>query len=108
MNTNHSAAWRISPEVRTTYSEDGAVLLDINKGICYSLNSVAAQIWVTVESSEAGVTIEDIVDAIETHFKVPRQELKCDTAECLNKLQRMGLVHCNGRGIASKPFGEGR
>ncbi len=44
MNGNQYATWRISPEVRTTYSEDGAVLLDINKGLCYSLNSVAARI----------------------------------------------------------------
>src|SRR6266478_7550131 len=96
VNTNQFAAWRISPEVRATYSEDGAVLLDINRGICYSLNSVAAQIWVTIESSEAGITLDDILGAIETHFDVRPPELAGDIADCLDKLQRMGLVHSNG------------
>ena len=50
--------------VRATYSEDGAVLLDINKGLCYGLNPVAARIW---------VTLEGIVYAPETHFhSMPR------------------------------------
>ena len=98
--------WGISPDVRSTYTGDGAVLLDINKGICYSLNSVAARIWVTIEASEAGVTLESIVGVLETQFKISRQELKSDTAVCLDNLQRMGLVRCNGHGISSKAFGE--
>jgi len=88
--------WRISPEVRTTYSEDGAVLLDINKGLCYSLNPVAARIWVTLETSQAGITLDGIVGALETHFNVPRQKLGSDIAEYLSKLEHMGLVQRNG------------
>jgi len=96
VNTNQHATWRISPEVRTTYSEDGAVLLDINKGLCYSLNPVAARIWVTIEMSGAGITLDGLVGALETHFKVPREQLGGDIVEYLSKLEHMGLVQRNG------------
>jgi hypothetical protein len=33
----------IAPGVRETASEDGAVLLDIEQGICFSLNPVGSQ-----------------------------------------------------------------
>lgn len=102
MNTNQHATWRISPEVRTTYSEDGAVLLDINKGLCYSLNPVAAQIWVTIETSGAGITLDGIVSVLETHFKLPRHQLGGDIAEYLSKLEHMGLVQRNGLFQGSK------
>jgi len=94
--------WLISPEVRTTYSEDGAVLLDINKGLCYSLNPVAARIWVTIEKSQAGISLDGIVGALETHFNVPRHQLGGDIEEYLSKLEHMGLVQRNGQIHGSK------
>ncbi len=100
--TKNGAKWAVSSHVRATYTTDGAVLLDINKGICYSLDAVAARLWVTIETSRTGITLEGIVGALETHFDVPRQELEGDTAEWLNKLQRMGLVYPNGCAMSSK------
>ncbi len=94
--------WKVSPHVRATYTADGAVLLDIDKGICYSLDAVSAQLWVTIEANQAGITLEGIVGAVETRFKVAHQELESDTSEWLDKLHRMGLVHRNGHGISFK------
>jgi len=59
----------ISPEVRATYSEDGAVLLDINKGLCYSLDGVAALLWVTIEGSSAGISLEGIAGRTRNPFR---------------------------------------
>src|SRR5260221_5632140 len=103
----NSANWMVSPHVRATYTADGAVLLDINKGICYGLDAVASRLWVTIETSPTGITLEGIVGAVETHFPVSRQELEHDTVEWLDKLQRMGLLHRNGYGMSSKAFGGG-
>src|SRR5258708_37785076 len=100
-NTKDTVKWAVATHVRATYTADGAVLLDINKGICYSLDAVAAQLWVTIEASQAGITLEGIVGAAETRFKVSHQELESDTSEWLDNLPRMGLVHRNGPGIAS-------
>src|SRR5260370_40528970 len=107
VKTDANAMWLVSPDVRSTYSEDGAVLLDIKKGLCYSLNAVAARMWLTMEASQTGMTLEGIVGALESRFSVSRQELAADTAEYLDKLERMGLVQCNGRDIPFKAFGAG-
>lgn len=92
MGKSDSAKWLPAPGVRSAYTQDGAVLFDINKGLCYSLDPVAAQIWVTIEGNQVGITLEGIVDALETHFPIPRQRLESDTANWLNKLQLLGLV----------------
>lgn len=88
--------WLVSPDVRSTYSEDGAVLLEISKGLCYSLNAVAARVWAVMESSKEGVTLPSVVDSLEIEFKIPRTQLEGDAAEWLEKLARLGLVHENG------------
>lgn len=106
-DTKDSVKWAVSSHIRATYTADGAVLLDINKGLCYSLDAVAARLWVTLEACQAGITVNGIVSALEAHFEVPRQELEGDTTEWLNKLQRMGLVYANGRVMSSKD-GRGR
>ena len=82
----------IGLDVRSTYSAEGAVLLDIKKGFCYRLNAVAARIWTAIETSRSGVGIAAIADALETHFNVPRNKLESDIAEHLNELERMGFV----------------
>ena len=96
VNTNKYATWSISPDVRSTYSEDGAVLLDIRKGLCYSLNPVAARVWSTVEASPSGVDLRGLVDVMETHYKVSRQVLERDITEYLFNLEQIGLVQKNG------------
>ncbi len=101
-DTKDGVKWAVSSHVRATSTSDGAVLLDIDKGVCYSLDAVAARLWVTIEASPAGITLEGIVSAVETHFKISHQEVENDTAEWLEKMQRMGLVHCNGVGFASR------
>src|ERR1700722_18006844 len=106
MTENH-AAWAISPDVRATYSEDGAVLLDINKGMCYSLNAAGARIWITIESKTSGITLDCIVGALAAHYGAPYKQLEADTQECLDKLQRMGLVRCNGRVGSTRVEGRG-
>lgn len=92
MKTDSNAMWLVSPDVRSTYSKDGAVLLDIRKGLCYGLNAVAAQIWATMEASQAGITLDGILTALEVQFTVHHRELEIDIIDCLHKLQRMGLV----------------
>lgn len=72
------------------------MLLDIRKGLCYSLNPVAARVWSTMEASPSGIDLRALVGAIETHYKVSHEELERDIDECLSKLETMGLVQRNG------------
>ena len=105
MKTGANAMWLVSPDVRSTYSEDGAVLLDIRKGLCYSLNPVAARVWSTVEASPSGVDFRGLVDVMETHYTISREQLERDIDECLTKLENMGLVQRNGLFHESKAAG---
>lgn len=105
VNANEYATWRISPDVRSTYSEDGAVLLDIRKGLCYSLNPVAARVWSTVEASPSGIDLRGLVDVMKTYYAVSRKQLERDVDECLSKLENMELVQRNGLFHASKAAG---
>ena len=84
--------WSVSPSVRSIYEEDGAVLLDIKDGCCYSLNGVAARVWVTVEGSPAGISFDGIVDVLETHFNITREALERAARDCLADLQLAALV----------------
>lgn len=95
MKTEANDVWLVSPDVRSTYSQDGAVLLDIRKGLCYSLNPVAARIWSTVEASSSGVNLRALMDVMQTRYEVPKEELERDIDECLAKLETMGLVQRN-------------
>ena len=97
MKYNSNCVWSVSGSVRSTYTQDGAVLLDVKKGACYSMNVVAARVWTALERSQEGITLEDIVNALEEHFQVPRERLESDTAECLENLRRLGLVSQNDR-----------
>jgi coenzyme PQQ synthesis protein D (PqqD) len=105
VKTDSNAMWLVSQDVRSTYSEDGAVLLDIRKGLCYSLDPVAARVWVTMESSHTGIDLQSLVDIMETHYKVSRRQLEGDIAEYLSKLEHMGLVQRNGLFHGSKAAG---
>ena len=105
MKTDANAKWLVSPDVRSTYSEDGAVLLDIQKGLCYSLNPVAARVWSTVEASPSGVDLRGLVDVMETHYTVSREQLERDIKEYLAKLEHTGLVQRNGLLHESKAAG---
>ena len=63
--------------------------------------------WLTIEASQTASTVEGIVGALETDFEIPCYERETDTAEYLDKLERMDLVQCNGPGISFKAFAAG-
>ena len=44
MKPDKDVVWLISPDALATYTEDGAVVLDVPKEICYSLNDIAGRI----------------------------------------------------------------
>ena len=79
----------IAPGVRETASEDGAVLLDIEQGICFSLNSVGLRIW---ELLKKGCSVDQIADALGQEFSVPRTELLSDANEFIEALEAKHLI----------------
>jgi len=93
MNPEPDCVWKISESARSTYTQDGAVVLDIQKGQCYGLNVVAAKAWSTLESRKSGIAFRELIDTLGSTLSVSREQLETDIAEHLQKLEKIGLVH---------------
>lgn len=83
----------IAPSVRETASEDGAVLLDIEQGICFSLNPVGLKIWGLLKKR---YSVDQIADALAKDFPVSRSQLFSDVVEFLQALEAKQLIHRSG------------
>ena len=79
----------ISSGVRETASEDGAVLLDIEQGICFSLNPVGLRIWEMLKNRQS---VDQIADTLAQDFPVPRSQLVSDVLEFLQALETKRLI----------------
>jgi hypothetical protein len=79
----------VAKEVRETVNADGAVLLDIEQGLCFRLNPVGAKIWKMVKD---GSSLDEMTDALEKEFPLPRTQLLGDICTFLKQLERMRLV----------------
>ena len=79
----------IAPGVREVTSEDGAVLLDVEQGVCFSLNPVGLKIW---ELLKKGCSLEQIADALGRNFSVSRTQLVSDASEFIAALEAKQLI----------------
>jgi hypothetical protein len=79
----------VSPAAVYAELDDGAVILNVDSGIYYGLDSVGSRIWSLVGG---GNTAEAIVDQLETEFVVDRSRLQADVATLLRALEAKGLV----------------
>jgi hypothetical protein len=84
-----TAELAIAPGVREVASEDGAVLLDVEQGICFSLNPVGLKIW---ELLKKGCSLEQIADALGQEFPVSRPQLVLDAGEFIAALEAKQLI----------------
>ncbi len=89
-----------SPHVRAITTPDGAALLDIHAGTCYSLNPVGAKIWEQIQLHSGGIGIESIMQHIEQICSVRRQDIQEDVLTYIQDLRLRQLVICasNGHG----------
>jgi Coenzyme PQQ synthesis protein D (PqqD) len=87
--------------IRETMSQDGAVLLDIEQGICFSLNPVGLKIW---ELLKQGQSIDKVADTLATEFPVSRQQIFADTEEFLSELEAKHLIRRPGQKQSRKSW----
>ena len=80
----------ISDSVRAVETEDGAVLLDIRRGVCLSLTPVALRIWRMLRRER---TLDQIVDCLVDEFQdVARVQIHDDTLEFISDLRSKSLL----------------
>jgi hypothetical protein len=80
--------------IRETTSQDGAVLLDIEQGICFSLNPLGLKIW---ELLKQGQAIDKVADTLAIEFPVLRQQILADTEEFIRALESKHLICRQGQ-----------
>ena len=81
--------YRLSNRVRSTHSQDGAVVLDIRQGQMFNVNFVGSRI---LELLKTGPTESAIVDEISHEFGVSRDLAENDVRAFLQSLERSHLV----------------
>lgn len=91
----------IARGVRETASEDGAVLLDVEQGICFSLNPVGLRIW---ELLKRRCSLDQIADTLAQDFSVPKAQLLSDAAEFIDALETKHLIQRPGRATTKKTW----
>ena len=106
----NNSAIKVAKGVRETVNQDGAVLLDIEQGLCFSLNPVGTRIW---EMIKDGRSVDEIADALEEEFRLPRTQLLMDVSDFLKQLENMRLVGnqsspAEKRGLLSRLLGRRR
>ena len=87
-----SGIYRIATHVRSSVTEDGGTILDVNSGRYYSLNPIGAAIWneLTAERSK-----EQILSNLSNTLGVSSEKLQDDVDAFLSRLVKLGLVDQN-------------
>jgi hypothetical protein len=80
---------KVSDAVRSTHSQDGAVVLDVQQGQMFNLNLVGSRI---LELLERGSTESEIVDVISREFHAAPGLVESDLGEFLETLKKHKLI----------------
>jgi hypothetical protein len=80
---------KVSDAVRSTHGQDGAIVLDVQQGQMFNLNSVGSRIF---ELLKSGSTETEIVDEIGREFGVSRELAENDVREFLQTLKEKHLI----------------
>jgi len=91
----------IAPSIREAASEDGAALLDIEQGICFSLNPVGLKIWELLKTHHS---VDEIADDLAQDFPISRSQLLSDVVEFLQSLEAKRLIRRPGRTVATRSW----
>ena len=79
----------VSASVRLAETQDGAVLLDVQQGLCFSLNPVGTLIWKRLCD---GCSVTQIVQSIAEACSISEEQARNDTDEFLQALIGKRLV----------------
>ena len=80
---------RVSDGVRSTHGQDGAIVLDVQRGQMFNLNPVGSRI---LELLETGSAESDIVNVISREFNTSREVVENDVREFIESLRKHKLV----------------
>ena len=80
---------RLAGQIRAASSDEGAVLLDIQRGRMFTLNPTGSRI---LELIEAGTPFDQIASRIAAEFSVSPETVLADAAQFLVELRQHALI----------------
>ena len=80
---------KISEHVRTTITQDGAVLMNVKGGHMITLNPTGAIIW---QQLSEGRLPEQIAGHLSSEFGIPQEQTLADVNEFLEQLEAQHLI----------------
>jgi hypothetical protein len=80
---------KVSDSVRSTHSQDGAIVLDVQQGHMFNLNLVGSRI---LELLESGSSAEQVAEVVAREFNGDIEMVKRDLVEFLEVLETYKLV----------------
>lgn len=66
-----------------------AVALNIDRGVCYGLNSVATRVWALIEHPR---TVDELVSTLVDEYEVEASVCRADVSDLLSDLEAADLV----------------
>lgn len=81
--------YRVSDGVRCAHGQDGAIVLDVQQGQMFNLNSVGSRI---LELLESGSAAPDIVKVISHEFNASSEVVENDVREFIEALRKHKLL----------------
>jgi hypothetical protein len=99
---NEQTSLQLSKFVKATETQDGAVLLDIRQGLCFSVNPVGALIWRQLRDGASPIAIAQHLANV---CSISCQQAEVDVQEFVEQLkQRQLLRTTNDEVTRSKRF----
>jgi hypothetical protein len=81
--------FKVSGAIRSTSTEDGAVLLDINRGRILGLNRMGSRVF---QMLQGGVDQDQIAGEISNEFAVDAGEVRNDVLDFIRTLQEHNVL----------------
>src|SRR5260370_38904801 len=91
-NANTTGDLKPSTSIKNINTQDGALLLDIDQGLCFSMNPLGAKIWEMLKTNHS---VDSIADVLAGEFSVPRDQVFGDVQEFLAQLRNQHLLVSN-------------
>jgi hypothetical protein len=93
---------KIIEHIRTTITQDGAVLMDIQGGHMVTLNPIGSIIW---QQLSDGRTPEQIATRLASEFGIPQEQASADVNEFLEQLEAQHLIESREVSNPRTPLG---
>ena len=79
-------------DIDTTDLDGEKVMMDLEKGQYFALNSVASRIWEVIESP---ISVNNVVETLLEEYEVEREECEKSVLEFIKGLEDASLVSVN-------------